>query len=166
MKERDYDEGQISRARFIEIGVIGMERLNFHEFTNEREPYVYVQSTMTMKRTLDDIAERVRRFPEDLNMKIKVLVRDPWPLPWVFGRFPNLVYGRGDMQELAGSDVILIDGSDRTVIETRLPGRYWRMPFQIRDSYDKGFVYLAYDKFIGIVPSDADVFEGVGGPQP
>jgi uncharacterized protein (TIGR03663 family) len=137
-----------------------MQRLNFHEFTNEREPYVYVQSTMTMKTTLDYVAERVRRFPEDLNMQLKVLVRDPWPLPWIFGQYPNLTYGRGDITDLGGSDLVLIDGIDQTVIEAKLVGQFWRVPFQIRDSYEKGFAYLQYEKFKGIVPENAEVFEG------
>ena len=137
-----------------------MQRLNFHDFTNEREPYVYVQSTMSMKTTLDYVAERVRLFPEDLNMQLKVLVRDPWPLPWIFGHYPHLTYGRADVNVLGGSDLVLIDGSDQTVIEAKLAGRFWRLPFRIRDSYENGFAYLQYEKFKGIVPETAEVFEG------
>ncbi len=164
----------LRQQRFMKLGVLRwlvlvvplvwslnrMQRLNFHDFTNEREPYVYVQSTMTMKTTLDYVAARVRKFPEDLNMNLKVLVRDPWPLPWIFGHYPHLAYGRADINDLSGSDLVLIDGVDQTVIETKLPGRFWRVPFQIRDSYEKGFAYLQYEKFKGIVPENAEVFEG------
>ena len=134
-----------------------MLKLNFENYANPQEPYVYVQSTTGMKQVLDDVEARVKAFPEDLNMDVLVLVRDPWPLPWVFGEYPNLKYGQADTVELNHPGVILIDGTERAVIEKRLKSQVWRLPFKIRDSYDGGFAYLDFDKFKGIVPSDSIV---------
>src|SRR5690606_13920526 len=106
-----------------------MWRLNFRDFVNEREPYVYVQSTMQLKRVTDLVQARLREFPEDLTMRVLVLVRDPWPLPWIFSGFPGLAYGRAHDANLDRGAVILIDAEDKDVIETRLKGKYWRLPF-------------------------------------
>lgn len=131
--------------------------LNFTNYANEKEPYVYVQSTNTMKRAVGLVTERVKRFPEDLNMKLRVLVKDPWPLPWVFGRYPNLSYGRPEMSTVADADVIFIDNSEQMTTEPLLTAQYYRIPFQIRDSYENGFAYLRIEKFQDMVPADTNV---------
>jgi hypothetical protein len=135
-------------------------RLNFKEFTNPKEPYVYVQSTEQMKVVIDQISTRVAKRPEDLNMKLLVLVKDTWPLPWVFSMYPRLGFGQVEGNDPEGADVILIDGTKRGILEARLSGHYFREPFQIRDSYEPGFAYLDYEKFKDIVPTGTEVFEG------
>lgn len=143
----------------LSITLITMWRLNFKGFVNEREPYVYVQSTMDLKRATDLIQARLKEFPEDLTMKILVLVRDPWPLPWIFSGYPALVYGRAYDADLDRGAVVFIDGNDREIVEARLTGKYWRLPFKIRDSYEPGFAYFDFDRFVGFVPSDTPIFE-------
>ncbi len=150
----------------ILVGVDRTLRLNFIDFTNEREPYVYVQSTMQMKRVMDYISERVKTAPEDLNMKVVITVRDPWPLPWIFSLYPNLSFGKPDAGDFANAHVVFADGSGREQLESRLHGRYYRLPFALRDSYERGFVYLAFDKFNAVVPSDSEVFEKSGEATP
>ncbi len=134
-----------------------MLRLNFQDFARATEPYVYVQSTNQMKYVIDFISERVQKFPEELNMKLLVLVRDPWPLPWLFASYPRLTYGAADKVELDDASVIMIDGAQQKALEDRLTQAFYRLRFQIRDSYEGGFCYFNFDKFKGIVPSDSEV---------
>jgi hypothetical protein len=152
-------------ARILALALVGVSlektiQLNFKEFANPKEPYVYVQSTEQMKRVIDQINERVVKRPEDLNMRLMVLVKDTWPLPWVFSLFPNLSFGTPENIELTGAHVILIDGSKRPNLEGRLRGRFFREPFQIRDSYENGYAYLDFDKLKEIVPAGTEIFEG------
>lgn len=144
----------------VVVMVRSMLRVNFVNYANEKERYVYVQTTLQMKQVLDEIESRVQSFPEDLNMRVLVLVKDPWPLPWVFGMYPNLAYGKPASAELKSADVMLIDGIDRAALEARAQGKYWRVPFQIRDSYEKGWAYLDFEKFKSTVPSDSEIFVG------
>lgn len=144
----------------VGVSAATMLRLNFRDFTNPKERYVYVQSTMDFKHAMDWIDERVRLHPEDLNMKIMVLSRDPWPMPWTLGEFPRLQYAKAPTADFTGADVILVDAGERDTLQSRLQGRYWVEPFQIRDSYDQGFAYFQFDKFKGIVPSSSEIFEG------
>lgn len=136
-----------------------MLRVNFTDYANEKEPYVYVQSTEQMKRVIDIVQSEIARHPEQLNMRVFILVRDPWPLPWIFGDEPNLAYGKPETAELKDADVVLIDGPQAAVTEERLSGKFWKLPFQIRDSYEKGFAYLEFEKFKDLVPSDTPLFE-------
>jgi hypothetical protein len=121
---------------------------------------------MQMKRVMDYISERVKAAPEDLNMKVVITVRDPWPLPWIFSLYPNLSFGKPDAGDFAGAHVVFADGSGKEQLESRLQGRYYRLPFALRDSYERGFVYLAFDKFNAVVPSDSEVFEKLGEAAP
>lgn len=157
--------------RWIRVGVLlvgsgllalslrSMALLNFKNFTDPTEPYVYVQSTSEFKTVMDLIELQKGRRPEDRNMVIKVLNRESWPMPWILSRFPKVQYAPPDAVDLKGADVILVDESKDSVVRSRLTGRYWVLPFQVRDSYEKGRAYLAYEKFEGLVPATAIVFE-------
>jgi len=144
----------------IGVSVATMVRLCFRDFTNAKEPYVYVQSTMEFKHAMDWIEQRRAAHPEDLNMKIAVLSKDPWPMPWMLGHYPSLQFGRPESADLTDAAVVLIDGASRAEVERRLAGRYWVRPFQVRDAYDTGFAYFAFDRFQGIVPSASEIFSG------
>lgn len=143
---------------------LGMFNLVFVNFVNPKEPYVYVQSTMQFKAAMDRIAARVKARPEDLNMRLLVLNRDTWPMPWTLSAFPNLVWGNAETADLNDAAVVLIDASARAMLESRLTGKYWVTPFHIRDAYDEGWAYFQFDKFQGIVPAESPIFEkAVGG---
>lgn len=137
-------------------------RLNFQDYASQNEPYVYVQTTKEMKGILDLVEKRVSLHPEDFNMKLMVLVKDPWPLPWVFGLYPQLNYGRPESVELSDTGFALVDGVDREVFERRVTGKFWRLPVLLRDSYERGFAYFEYEKFKDIVPAGSDLIPEVG----
>jgi uncharacterized protein (TIGR03663 family) len=141
------------------VSVVLMTRLNFYEFANPAEPYVYVQSTQQFKNTLDTISERRKSHPEDLNMKIRVLNQDSWPMPWSLSDYPNLVFGQPNTTDLSGVDVVLLDASQKAAVEGKLIGRYWVLPFKIREAYQDGFAYFAFEPFRGFVPSDSKSVE-------
>jgi uncharacterized protein (TIGR03663 family) len=138
-----------------------MLRLNFRDHSKSPgEPYVYVQSTMELKKVMDVVDQVVRLRPEERNMKLFVLNRDTWPLPWLFSQFPGLNYGQAKDAVLTGAKLVLIDERDRGVTEERLSGRYWVLPFQIRDAYEKGRAYLEYETFKDTLPPDSPTIIG------
>ena len=142
----------------IVMNLFTMNRLNFHDFTKVGEPYVYVQTTLQLKTVVDLINARVRKFPEDQNMKIDVLNRDTWPMPWVFSLFPHVNYSAPIVADVFAAKVILIDESARANVEKRLVGKYWVLPFQVRDSYEAGEAYLDYKMFEGFVPPTTPIY--------
>ena len=140
-----------------------MWRLNFKDFASKDEPYVYVQSSLDFKRAVDTIFIHIAKYPEDQNMRLLSLNRDPWPLPWLLMRLPNAVWSKAVDTNFAAADVVLSDVEDKALIESRLTGTYYVMPFQIRDSYQDGQAYFAQDKFKGDVPIGTPEFTG---PKP
>lgn len=124
-------------------------RLCFVRFADPKEKYVYVQTTEDWTALERKVSDLVRARPEMLAMSISVLLRDPWPLPWALGRFPNVSFGSGKAGPAPQADVILIDKDDRASVEARLNRGYAVAPFQLRDGYEAGFAYFATDVFGG-----------------
>ena len=143
----------------IVMSTLTMNRLNFHDFTKVGEPYVYVQTTLQLKNVVDIINRRVKKFPEDRNMKIEVLNRDTWPMPWVFSLFPHVVYTPAAMVDVFQTKVILVDDSTHVSVEKRMLGKYWVLPFQVRDSYEFGKAYLEFNMFDGFVPPNTPIYQ-------
>lgn len=133
--------------------------LNFVNAMNASEPYVYVQSTAEFKRVIDLVQKAVHDRPENLNMTLKVLNKDTWPMPWLLARFTHLEWGRADTADLRTGDVILFDKDDLAKVDAKLNGKYFVLPFQIRDAYQGGFAYLAHSKFAALMPLDAPTVE-------
>ena len=155
--------GAALAAVAILASVPTMLRLNFRDHSKAQgEPYVYVQSTMELKRVIDAVDELVERRPEERNMKLFVLNRDTWPLPWIFSLFPNLSYGQAKDAVLTGAKLVLVDEKDRETTEARLKGRYFKLPFQIRDAYDQGRAYLEYETFKDLLPQDTPTIGEAG----
>ena len=143
----------------ITISTQTMLHLNFVSFTDPSEKYVYVQSSMQFKHVMDWIQARVKTRPEDLNMRVLVLNKDTWPMPWTLSDFSNLIWGNADTADLKDAKVITIDAGARTILERRLHGKYFVEPFHIRDAYDDGWAFFEYETFKGIVPETSAVFE-------
>lgn len=139
----------------VGVSIPRMWKLNFHDYAKKGEPYVYVQSTQDFKTVLDLMARQVAKFPQDRAMKIAAVNRDSWPLPYSLMPYTNVNWGRAEDATIKDADVILSDGEDRAWIESRLVGKFFVLPFQIRDSYQDGQAYLNYSKFVSVVPASA-----------
>lgn len=144
-------------AIFLISPLVQTYRLNFIEFTNDREPYVYVQSTKDINVIIDLVNEQIKRSPADLNMRIIVMTDEGWPFPWVFGGFPHLQYMKLetlDAERFANADVIFYDGKESTAVEDLLKIEYYRIPLQLRSAYHPGFALFRVSMFAGLLPKD------------
>jgi hypothetical protein len=137
-----------------------MWRLDFRDFAKPSEPYVYVQSTLEFKRSVDTLFNHLKRDPQDVNMRVLAMSRDPWPLPYLLIPLSNVTWGHAESIEIKGADVILADSEDTHSIDARLHGSYFVLPFQIRDSYQQGQAYFSADKFKGDVPTGTPLLTG------
>lgn len=118
--------------------------LNFIRYTDPAEPYVYVQTKNDIKVVEDIIRRKIRISPEFHNMKILIKLKDSWPLPWVFSRFPNVEYG--DYKTPGGQDADVVFG-ELNVKEEGLAGAYLRRKIELRDAREPLFVYLKKTTF-------------------
>jgi uncharacterized protein (TIGR03663 family) len=142
-------------------------RLNFRDYALGTEPYVYVQSTMDFKNVMSKMEDHLKHRPEDLNAKLFILNKDTWPMPWTLVDYPNLNWGTPEGADFSnGADIITVDESTREVAEKKIKGKYFKLPFQIRESYEQGWAYFSYDKYEDVRPPNPVVFEGTGAPPP
>ncbi len=134
-------------------------RLNFVEYTNDKEPYVYVQSTKDIKVLMDLVNQQIERSPADFNMRLEIMTDEGWPFPWIFGRFPNLHFmpiASFEPERLQTADVILYDSKNSVAIEEKLQSKFYRLPLQLRSAYGPGFALLRASKFEGLVPQGTE----------
>jgi uncharacterized protein (TIGR03663 family) len=121
--------------------------LNFARYTDPSEPYVYVQTKKDLKAVEDIIGKKIRSSPDSQNMRVQINLRDAWPLPWLFSRFPNAAFGDSGKAFTERADVIFaeVTHGDRDV-----EGLYWRRMINLRDAREPIYVYLKKSSFHGI----------------
>jgi hypothetical protein len=139
-------------------------RLNFKDYAKLDEPYVYVQTTLDYRKLTDVLDKLIEKRPEAQAMKVFILNKDPWPLPYTFMDFPGLGYGSAATADLTNADMVLADGEDKAAIEQRLTGTYFILPFRIRDAYQQGSAYLKASVFSDFVPPGTPLFQSKGSP--
>ncbi len=132
-------------------------RLNFRDYANFSEPYVYVQTSTDVNRLMQNLENLTTVFPARRNLSVLVIVRDTWPLPWLLGRYPGLSYGTADGLRDVTADVLLADGRDREAVEAQLRDFYYRQPLQVRDAADPGWAYYRLGTFISLEGSDTEL---------
>jgi uncharacterized protein (TIGR03663 family) len=141
-------------------------RLNFRNFTDPTEPYVYVQTTQDYAKILNVFERQVQLSPAAKNFVFLVLVQDPWPLPYDLALLPNLKYLKlaeldRNLGLLKEADVILIDGDQLEGLRKVMPKKFGRVKFQLRDAYQSGWALFDFEKFQLVLPGDAEIEERI-----
>jgi uncharacterized protein (TIGR03663 family) len=138
-------------------------RLNFVNYADPSEPYVYVQTKDDLKVVEDIIARKIRTSPEYQNIVVQVNLRECWPLPWLFSRLPNAAFGDEHGAFDLRADIIFTEvnrsGQD-------LGDLYLRRKIELRDAREPVYVYLKKSSFGGMdLPGFGTVgsLSGVGG---
>jgi len=122
-------------------------RLNFKNYANPSEPYVYVQTKNDFKIIEDIIKRRIKNVPDLHNITVMISLNDPWPLPWFFCRFPNVRYGLYYEVTKPEEDIIF---TESTADSKGLVGLYLRRLIDLRDARAPIYVYLKKSTFDGI----------------
>ncbi|HXX57691.1 MAG TPA: flippase activity-associated protein Agl23 [Thermodesulfovibrionales bacterium] len=122
-------------------------RLNFVHYSDPSEPYVYVQTKNDVKVIEDIIRKKVQSSPAYQNMKIQINLKDSWPFPWLFSRFPNIGFGDYRKAFTEKADVIF---AEITHDDRDIDGLYWRRMIEVRDAREPVYVYLKKTFFEGM----------------
>lgn len=128
--------------------------LNFFHYTDEKEPYVYVQ-------TLDDIFKLTRPLqqltqanPENYHLSAHILVSSYHPLPWLLGDFTGIgYYGDDRKPDQYDGDFLLVEESRVKEAEKALHESYFTEPLQLRASQDPSKLYLNVRRFGSLFPN-------------
>lgn len=140
-------------------------RLNFVDFDNAREPYVYVQTFREVRTLTDPLLGLAKRDPRYYHVRGTLLLDSYYPLPWIFGDFTALGYYKaGEIPTTPlTSDFVVADKADEAKVEAALQGRYFKRDFRLRDAQGDCVVYFRESPygewFVGEVPQSF-------GPEP
>jgi uncharacterized protein (TIGR03663 family) len=78
----------------------------FFKSSDEENPYAYAHTVEDMLRLPEWMEKIARQVPACRDLRIAVIAKDPWPLPWYLRRYPNTGYWQPD-QNPGAADVYL-----------------------------------------------------------
>lgn len=107
--------------------------LNFFRPTDDREPYVYVQTYPEIERFTGPLLRAARNDSTRYAMGGEILTESYFPLPWILGDFTRVGYfGSGKWPERLNGDFILVDTARLEEARKLLQGEYWEVELRIR----------------------------------
>lgn len=128
--------------------------LNFEKFTDENEPYVYVQTTLDVNKLLDPLRWRLARDPTTRYARAHVMQADKYPLLWLLDDWPHITWGEHDSTpEPLDAEWLLVDALSQDRVERGLTASYFRERVHLRGmAPDESFLYLRAESFAGCFP--------------
>ena len=135
--------------------------LNFHRYTDAKEPYVYVQTFKDVNRLMKPLDRLVAQDPANYELTGHIILESYHPLPWLLGDFPNVGYYGEETSTPPTMDAdFLLVGADRIDdVEPALRQKYFIDSLTLRDAQDPSRLYLNVKKFQGIFPGRKPDFE-------
>jgi len=144
-------------------------KLNFHDYTNENEPYVYVQTLPDVNKLLVPLQVLVRRDPVNYQIRGHFIGTEQYPFSWLLADYPRIDYPSSDqLPETLDADFLLVDSTQITKVEPLLRVEYFKLPVRIRGNSDNAAtLYLFGQTFAGFIPPDCPKFTpGAAAPAP
>ncbi len=129
-------------------------RLNFINFTDDSEPYVYVQTYDGIFTLTDPLLALAADDPRRYDMGGLILLDSYYPLPWMLGDFTRVGYYKKDSPPPAyDAGFIAVESAREAEIEPHLKVSYYKRQFRLRSGQDKCTAYFAaaffQDRFDG-----------------
>ncbi|HEX5177617.1 MAG TPA: flippase activity-associated protein Agl23 [Chthoniobacteraceae bacterium] len=135
-------------------------QLNFRDFTNEDEPYVYVQTLPEIHKLLDPLTMLVRVDPIYFHIPGYIMTTDHHPFPWLLGDFTQArMLDPDDEPDPPDADFLLIDEARVEEVEARLTQNYFKEILRVRgNAEDASVLYLDASRFRVCFPGRAPEF--------
>ena len=123
-------------------------RLNFWNFVNFKEPYVYVQTSPEIYCVTDPLLAMAHKDRQNLHLRGTIFLESYFPLPWMLGDFTSIIYyNKSQRPQQLDADFILIEKSRSAEIEKKIHASYYREEFQLRDAMEQCVVYFKVATF-------------------
>jgi hypothetical protein len=145
----------VTDASAILLGVLslaGSIQLNFRNFTDEAEPYVYVQTLPDINKLIHPLQTLVTQDPTHYHLPGRIIAPDHHPLAWMLGDFTQLELSSLD-QLPAEPDAafLLIDDTIAEEIESRLKDNYFRETVLIRGNAEETSVLYLNERYFRLL---------------
>jgi uncharacterized protein (TIGR03663 family) len=141
--------------------------LNFEKYTDEKQPYVYVQTYTPIMEVADILFKAAEKNPPLFHERMHVITYSNWPIPWILGDFTHVGYlGPAAVPADPDGAFIIIDLKDRDKLEAKLRQSYFTRVFRLRSAQDEMVAYFNAEKFKDFFDKNAPVFTPPGkGPM-
>jgi len=159
----------VTIATLVCLGSLGVSwKLNFHDYTDENEPYVYVQTLQDVNKLLVPLEELVRRDPIHYQLRGHFIGTEQYPFSWLLADYPHIDYPSADeLPETLDADFLLVDSASIEKVEPLLRLEYFKLPVRVRGNSDNAAtLYLYGPTFADFIPPDCPKFvPGATNPQ-
>lgn len=131
-------------------------RLNFEKFTDDKEPYVYVQTYKGIFDFTDPLLTLASKDPKNYHIGGLILLDSYYPLPWMLGDFTRVgYYGKTQSPSDWNAGFIAVEKARTAELEKHLTRPYFKRNFLLRSAQEECTAYF-----------DAEIFSGYFGGAP
>lgn len=120
--------------------------LNFENYDDDTEPYVYVQTIREINIATTPIIAAAKKDATKYSVRGAIILSSYYPLPWIFGDFQNIAYS-ADNKIIGNIDFVITEKAKAAEIEKQLSGSYYSSDFRLRGAQDMCRVYLKADTY-------------------
>lgn len=133
--------------------------LNFKHATDDREPYVYVQTYPGIYDLTDPILRLAGQDPRQFHMTGLVLLESYYPLPWMLGDFPRVGYYTKENPPASwDAGFVAIESAREGEVESKLKGPYFKRRFHLRSAQEECTAYFSAALFRGGFDGEPELF--------
>ncbi len=123
-------------------------RLNYFRYTDDTEPYVYVQTYNDIYKLTRPLLQLAHQKPTYYQLVGHIIRTSAYPLPWILGDFPRIgYYENNNLPSTFDADFLLVQEDKIAEVEGKLQRAYYTMPFTIRPYQDPSKLYLSATVF-------------------
>jgi hypothetical protein len=133
-------------------------RLNFFVYTDDSEPYVYVQTLEDIRKFTDPVLAAAKSQPDGYQMKGSIILDSYYPLPWMLGDFTRVGYYKKDSLATDWDcDFVVVDTSLEAATEKNFTQPFHKIPFRLRSGQDDCTAYLSAARFSKILGTEPNI---------
>jgi uncharacterized protein (TIGR03663 family) len=123
-------------------------RLNFKKFTDDSEPYVYVQTYEGIYDFTRPLMALASKDPANYHLGGLILLDSYYPLPWMLGDFTGVGYfGKTQKPGEWNAPFLVAEKSRDAEIESHLTQPYYKRHFLLRSAQDECTAYFSASTF-------------------
>ncbi len=143
-------------------------RLNFHDYANEHEAYVYVQTAENLSNFTEPVLDLARADAKNLHLRGFVVAKSSYPVPWLLGDFTRVGYYRPRRPLPAETpDFVLVTRDRLAEVEARLNEPYFKEMVQLYPGAPNAYSFLRASVFAHLMEARTPEFvPGAAEPEP
>ncbi|MCB0349227.1 MAG: hypothetical protein KDD37_10345, partial [Bdellovibrionales bacterium] len=143
-----------SNSKIVQIGVytvllamgIRSIKLNYVDYANPKEAYVYVQTSPKMKEVVDPLRKWIKLHPDEKNLRFLIQTKSEWPLPWLLKDFKAAVYVNVLPDNWKTYDIVIMDRPLFDVVAKPFEDNFFKKDFQIRFEQEPSVLLITNER--------------------